>query len=189
MYTPTRRLPIVFTPLDVESKTKPVATVVCPVRGELMTVGNCGACPRFVRIEFTAESKPVLACTSGPARTTCLQQTLRLPTVCAAEDTTLRSLQHHLGPELQQDTIPVLDRQARPVGLARVADLAHELEDPSQLDVPLSQLANRRLVRATPETSAGDALRLALATGQRELVVVGSGGMFLGLVRARDLAN
>ncbi|HKU43250.1 MAG TPA: CBS domain-containing protein [Polyangiales bacterium] len=189
MYTRTRRLPIVFTPLDVESKTKPLPAVICPVRGSLLTVGTCGQCPGFARIEFNVYSKPVLACAASAPPEPTLHRFVALPTVCAAEDTRLATLQQHLESEPEQSCVPVLDRRARPVGLVPIAALRREIANASQLDVPASKLADPQFLRASPHMTLGDAQRLLTATEGREIVVVNHDESFSGLVQARDLAN
>src|SRR5438132_1415185 len=119
----TRRLPVVFRALDVEQKTKLVPVLLCPAHGALMTVGNCGRCERFRRIEFTEQGAPVVACAADPARPAWpaairddahVQSLVRVPSLCVARDTPIAEILPFLGPHSSSDAIPILDDDARP---------------------------------------------------------------------------
>src|ERR1700761_8640226 len=109
-----RRLPIVFRALDIEGLTKPIAAVVCPARHDVITVGSCGVCGEFRRIDFTDEGQPMVCCTPTPARTrpedaTKVKDVLRVPALCAAPATTIKAVFPYLTLEQPETVIPVLD--------------------------------------------------------------------------------
>ena len=122
----SRQLPVIFQALDLEGKTKPVPTLVCPVRGDVMTVGNCGRCRDFRRVEFTEDSRPVLCCSTDHIADQPIervQDLLRVPVVCTAPDTVLALVAPYLATGTNTDAIPVLDSAARPVGFVSIREM------------------------------------------------------------------
>ena len=186
-----RHLPIVFRALDLESRTKPVPSVACPVRAELMTVGNCGRCTEFRRIEFADDGTPVLCCTSRCARQqreARVQNSVHVPVVCAAADTELAVILPYVGRATALDSIPVLDRDARPIGFLTVDDARRLIASGLSLDTTLAEVMSRQVVCVLPETSVDDALQLLADTDSRQLFAVAPDGTFLGIVAQRELA-
>lgn len=192
----THHLSIVFRPLDLHGVTKPVPTVVCHARGEVMTVGNCGACGAFRRIDFTHDGLPVVCCvTRGPYEPpapddpdfTEAQSVLRVPPVCAAADTTIRDVLPYMEEPGMHDIIPVLDLTARPAGLVPCTEIARLIEAGASLDTYLSTFMNPVFARVTPRTSLREAAARRPESIFRGVVVVGHDGTFLGLVAAEDL--
>jgi len=187
----TRHLPVVFRALDVEGKTKPVATLICPVRADVMTVGNCGRCQEFRRIEFTLSGHPVLCCAGVEEHEVeaveLVQSALRVPAVCTAADTTLATALQYSTLVRSEDAIPVLDWDASPLGSIRVSDLTRlELAGVPRA-ATLSEVMSRQVLGVLPETTLADARELLAVTESTQLFVVGADGSFLGQVTASDL--
>jgi CBS domain-containing protein len=191
-YRPTRHLPVVFHALDIEGKTKAVPALICPVRGDLMTVGSCGRCREFRRIEFTTSGHPVLCCSEDECEADDaerVQSVLQVPAVCTASDTTLATALQYSTLAMQEDAIPVLDWDSSPIGFVTV----RELQQLQSAGVPpaatLSEVMNRQVVCVLPETTLADACELLAVTEAERLFVVGVDGSFLGLVTAHGLAK
>lgn len=192
-FSRVRHLPVVFRSLDVEGKTKPVPTLVCPVRADVMTVGSCGRCSDFRRIEFTEDSSPVLCCVihsdhalDGTARNERVQDVLRVPVVCTAADTTLAVVLPYLALGTALDAIPVLDSEARPIGLVTIREARRLVEAGIPLETRLSEVMSTQFVCVLPETSLSYASQLMVDTEAQRLVVVAADGAFLGLVTQHD---
>jgi CBS domain-containing protein len=194
----TRRLPIVFRALDVEGKTKPLPVLLCPAHGALMTVGNCGRCARFRRVEFTEQGAPVVACAADrdrPARSVVarddaqVQSLVRVPSLCVAQDTPIAEILPFVGPHSSADAIPVLDEDARPIGLVSRADLRCMIASGVALSTAVSTALRTLPIRVLPETSLGEALALQTCSVRRDCVVVGADGTFLGLLPASELSD
>jgi CBS domain-containing protein len=193
-FSSVRHLPVVFRSLDVEGKTKPVPTLVCPVRADVMTVGSCGRCSDFRRIEFTGDSLPVLCCTIHPdhahaARYERVQEVLRVPVVCTAADTTLAVVLPYLALGTALDAIPVLDSEARPIGLVTIREARRLAEAGIPLETLLSEVMSTQFVCVLPETSLSYASQLMVQTEAQRLVVVAADGAFLGLVTQHDMTS
>jgi CBS-domain-containing membrane protein len=188
-------LPVVFRSLDVEGKTQPLPAVICPNRRDLMTVGNCGECEGFRRIEFTADSQPVLRCApeviarderSGPRR---VQEAVRVPAICAAIGTPVAAVLPYLDESHRHEVIVVLDRGAHPLGLVPVEALRSLVANSGPLDTRLGACITMQGVRVTPNATLREAARLMDAAGCEQLVVTMSNGTFLGLVSRADLSD
>ena len=184
----TRRLPIVFRSLDLEEKTKPVPCVVCPVRADIMTVGNCGRCRDFRRIEFSDDAQPLLRCatqlriagtSSQPPR---VQDVVRVPVFCAAADTTLASVLPYLILGTAQDAIPTLDSEARPMGFVTISELRILVAAGIPLDTALVDVMSQRMTCVLPETALADAERRVARENSQRLMAVNPDGTFLGCV-------
>jgi CBS domain-containing protein len=192
-YRPTRHLPVVFHPLDVEGKTKAVAALICPERADLMTVGACGRCQEFRRIEFTHDGHPVLCCASvedhevDPVER--VQSAVRVPAMCTAPDTTLGTALQYSALATQGDAIPVLDWDASPMGFVTARDLKQLERAGIPLTATLSEVMSCQVVCVLPETPVADACELLAVTGSAQLFVVGADGSFLGTVTPHDLAE
>lgn len=183
----TRRLPIVFRSLDLEEKTKPVPCVVCPVRADIMTVGNCGRCPDFKRIEFSDDAQPMLRCATqlrlaGATDPQRVQAVLRVPVFCAAADTTLASVLPYLILGTAQDAIPTLDSEARPMGFVTISELRILVQAGVPLDTALVDVMSQRMTCVLPETSLEDAERRVAREDSQRLMAVNPDGTFLGCV-------
>jgi hypothetical protein len=192
----THHLPIVFQPLDLHGVTKPVPTVVCPTRGEVLTVGTCGACGEFRRIDFTHDGHPVVSCATRavdepPAPDDpdlCeAQSVLRVPHVCAGPDTTISDVLSYVARRRTQDVIPVLDMSARPVGLVTCDEIVQLFKCGADPRTPLSAFMNLVFARVKPHTRLREAAALRPAGPFRGVVVVGNDQTFLGLVAASEL--
>jgi CBS domain-containing protein len=192
-YRPTRHLPVVFHAMDIERKTKPVPALICPVRSDLMTVGSCGRCQEFRRIEFTSDGQPVLCCTAldeherDPVAR--VQAALRVPVMCTAPDTTLAVVLEHSALALEHDVIPVLDWDSSPVGFVTLGELNQLLRAGIPASATLAEVMTRQVVCILPETTVADARELLAETESAQLFVVGADGTFLGLATQRDLAR
>ncbi|HKP60635.1 MAG TPA: CBS domain-containing protein [Polyangiales bacterium] len=188
----TRQLPVVFHPLDLEGKTRPVPTLVCPVRGDVMTVGGCGRCPDFRHIEFTQDSRPVLCCsTNRRARTAVarVQDLLRVPVACTAPDTTLGLLEPLLQAGATDDVVPVLDLAARPIGFVATEELRRLLRAGIPRETAMSEVMSRLMVCVLPETTLEEARALLAETQSSQLFAVAADGSFLGLIAPRDVTG
>jgi len=187
-----RHLPVVFRALDLESKTKPVPCLVCPVRADLMTVGNCGRCTDFRRIEFDEDSRPMLHCVGGGGMAAAardrVQDIVRVPVVCTAPDTTLAVILPYLQLGTGLDAIPVLDLEARPIGFMTVAEARRLVQAGIALDTTVEDVMSRQLVCLLPETSLSDAAEVLDATESGQLFAVAADGSFLGVVTMRDIS-
>lgn len=191
-----RQLPIVFRPLDVEGKTKPVPLVWCPDRVASMTVGICGRCQQFSRVEFTELSRPVLAC-GGRSRALRSRkphprqvvELARVPLLCVADDTPLGALLPQLDRLADDEWVPVLDRDARPIGLAPARDLRKLAARRVPLSTPVSLVTYSPPLCVFPDTTLDDARQMVAAHGVAVLVVVAPDGTFLGMLGARDLMD
>ena len=190
-----RRLPIVFRPLDLEGKTKPVPSVACPVRADVMTVGNCGRCIDFRQIDFDEDGRPVLCCTrdgrgkhgDGPHAAR-VQDVLRVPVICTAPDTALAVILPYLRAGTALDAIPVLDLHARPIGFLTLAEARRLVAAGIALDTTMEEVMGRQIVCALPETRLSDAADLLTETDSKQLFGVAADGTFLGLVTMHDLS-
>ena len=188
----SRTLPIVFRSLDVESKSKPVPTLVCPVRSDLMTAGNCGRCASFRRIDFTDDGQPVLCCATDPKHGELkahVHDLLRVPVVCAVGDTTLAVVLPYLSLGTPLDVIPVLDADARPIGSLTIRDARRLVAAGIPLDTTLAEVISRQIVCVLPETTLADAGELLAETEAAQLFAVGPDGVFLGVLSRRDVAG
>lgn len=191
-----RQLPIVFRALDLEDKTRPIAEVVCPVRADVMTVGNCGRCRHFRRIDFTSDGEPMLCCAPGVGRRVTdsdpgtpkrVHDLVRVPVVCTAPDTALAAVLPYLALTTHFEAIPVLGLDARPVGFLSMHDARRLYAAGVPLDTELWELMSRALVCVLPETSLTEAKRLLEETGASQLFAVSADGTFVGVVQASDL--
>lgn len=187
-----RRLPIVFRALDLDGVTKPVPTAVCPVRGDLMTVGICGLCQDFRRIVFDEHARPIVCCIApddSPRRHADLevQHVLRVPVVCGAPDTTIADVLPYLDLRRPWDVIPVLDQAAKPLGVATGSELHALIASGLDGRTVLTAVMNSRIARVTPHTKLTDATSARLPGGFRGVVIVSDAGDFLGLVDEGDL--
>jgi CBS domain-containing protein len=191
-YRPTRHLPVVFHALDLEGKTKPVPALICPVRGDLMTVGSCGRCQEFRRIEFTSDGQPVVCCTAMERHdrdpVDRVQDTLRVPIMCTAPDSTLELVLQYSTLAQQEDPIPVLDWDSSPLGFVTLRELNQLVHAGIPPAATLSEVMSRQIVCVLPETTLDDARELLVETGSSQLFVVGADGTFLGLITPFDLA-
>jgi hypothetical protein len=192
----THHLPIVFQPLDLHGVTKAVPTVVCPTRGEVLTVGTCGGCGEFRRIEFTYDGQPVVSCVTRatyepPAPDdpdiSEAQNVLRVPHVCAAPDTTISDVLPYVARRHAQEVIPVLDMCARPVGLAACEKIVHLFKHGADPQARLSSFMDVVFARVYPHTRLREAAAQRPEGAYRGVVVVGYDETFLGLVAASEL--
>lgn len=178
-----RRLPIVFRALDVEEHTKPVPSLLCPQSGAMMTVGSCGRCAQFRRIELRRDGSPVLACMPEAVHppSSSIQSLLRVPNLCVAQDTPIGEILPFLGRRSGVDPIPVLDHAARPVGLVDRTVLRDWIAHGRALSTPVASLMRTLVTRVLPETRITDATAHATFGACRDYVVVDADGTFLGL--------
>ncbi len=184
-----RRLPIVFRALDLEAKTRPAPSVVCPVRAAVMTVGSCGRCAAFKRIEFDEAGCPVLCCDSGAAGCHArkrVQALLRVPVACCAPDTTLAAILPYVGMLAPRDAFPVLNWDSTLLGFLTVHDAQRLVESGISLDTKLCELMSRQPICVLPETELEDAVQLLLDTGAAQLFAVAPDGAFLGVLPANE---
>jgi CBS domain-containing protein len=192
-YQPTRHLPVVFHSLDVEGKTKAVPALICPVRADLMTVGSCGRCEEFRRIEFTQDGHPVLCCAADQHgevdAEVRVQSALRVPAMCTAPDTTLETALQYAMLAEQEDAITVLDWDSNPIGFVTLRELKQLEHSGIPPTATLSEVMSQQIVCVLPETTLADACELLAVTAAAQLFVVGADGSFLGLVTPRDLAE
>jgi len=192
-YRPTRHLPVVFHALDIEGKTKAVPALICPVRADLMTVGSCGRCQEFRRIEFTNDGHPVLCCSAAEDHEADaverVQSALQVPAVCTAPDTTLATALQYSTLATQEDAIPVLDWDSSPIGFVTVRELKQLQSAGIPPAATLSEVMSRQVVCVLPETTLADACELLAVTESAQLFVVGADGSFLGLITPHDLAR
>ena len=185
-----RRLPVVFHPLDLECKTKPVPALVCPVRGDVMTAGGCGRCRDFRSIEFDEHSRPVLVCSAhrGERRPSeCVQDLLRVPLVCTAADTKLALIVPHLRLGALHDAIPVLDLQARPIGVVSLRELERLVDAGIPLDTMMCEVMSRLFVCVPPDAELEYASELLSQTQAAQLFAVAADGTFLGLLSHAEI--
>lgn len=189
----THRLPIVFRALDLEGTTKPVPTAVCPVRGDLMTVGNCGLCQDFRSIVFDEHGRPIVCCIghdeSAPRAPLEVRDVLRVPVVCGAPDTTIADVLPYLDLRRPWDVFPVLDRAAKPMGVITCGELQARIATGLDVRTALTSVMNPHFARVTPRTKLSDAANARPSEGFRGAVVVTDSGDFLGLVDEGDLAS
>lgn len=191
-----RQLPIVFRALDLEDKTRPIAEVVCPLRADVMTVGNCGRCRHFRRIDFTPAGEPILCCAPGVGRRVtdsergipkCVHDLVRVPVVCVAPDTELAVVLPYLGWTTHLEAIPVLGWDGRPLGFFSVHEARRLYAAGVPLDTEIWELMSRALVCVLPETSLFEAKRLVEEAGALQLFAVSADGTFVGVVHGSDL--
>lgn len=189
----TFHLPVVFRPLDIEEFTKPQGVVLCPVRNEPVTLGTCGHCDDFARVEFDARSKPHVCCTPCfPHRPRGLssargfvKEVLRVPLLSASEGTPVSVFIPYVDLQRPWDAIPVLDRQARPIGvvsnetLRKVVEIDHDRAIESVMSVDFA--------RVFPWQSVAEAAAARPETAFRGVVVIAGDGTFLGMVCETDL--
>ena len=192
-YQPTRHLPVVFQALDIEEKTRPTPLLICPVRGDVMTVGGCGRCQEFRRIEFTLSGEPVLCCSAMDRCATDdverVQTMIRVPALCTAPDTTLEIVLQHAELAPQEDPIPVLDWDSSPLGFVTLRELIQLQRAGIPPAVTLSEVMSHQVVCVLPETTVADACELLSETQSPQLFVVGADGGFLGLFTTKDIAR
>jgi CBS domain-containing protein len=187
-------LPVTFHPLDLEAKTRPVPSLVCPERRDLMTVGNCARCRDFCRIDFSQAGQPLLRCETRAVRggthlSERVQDLLRVPVLCAAPDTTLQSIVSFLDLGMPRDAIPVLDLDARPIGVLSIQDIHRLIRGGIPLQTTVSEVMSRLIVCVLPETALTDAAQLLLETQSAQLFAVTADGTFLGLLAEHDLST
>lgn len=184
-----RRLPIAIRALDLEEKTKRVASVLCPKRGAMITVGNCGRCEWFRRVDFTERGTPELACVAAPeddaepraCDAAKLHELVQVPNLCVAQDTPILEVLPFVGSTSGSDPIPVLDKAGRPLGVVDRTLLRERIACGVALSTPLASLMKTLLARVLPDTPLAD-VRALQSIGRRDCVVVSEDGTFLGLV-------
>jgi CBS-domain-containing membrane protein len=191
-----RRLSIQFRALDLEGKTKPVPCVVCPEHADLMTLGSCGRCGAFRRIDFTQEGRPVMTCAAPPsegiagsARTKTMQDLLRVPLLCVAEDTKVAVWVPFMGLSDEDDVIPVLDSRARPVGLATFRELQKRLPELDATTATIASLASAATPLLSIDATLAEARATLADTKSSYVFVVAADRTFLGILTAIDLAG
>lgn len=183
-------LPLVLRPLDLENVTQPVPTVTCPVRNELMTVGNCKQCRVFRGVADK------LCCAPGEHRVrrgTAARQALevrdvlRVPPICAASDTALSTVLPYLEWLGPTEVIPVLDRGAKPIGVMVAATLKRISAQGIAGTTPLMRVMCTRLAIVPTYISLHDASRLRPDSEFRGAIAVADDDTFLGVVFESDL--
>lgn len=187
-----RHLPMVLQPLDIEQRTKPVAIVVCPRRGDILCVGVCSQCPGLRRIDLSPSGDATLRCEADAALWDTsntiggdaprVRDIVRMPALCAARDTKLSALAPLLGLVHGSEIIPVLDERASPVGVVNADRLSRLLREGIHPATPVSSLMNTRFPLAYPHTTIADAMRIAIKEQADTLLVVGFDGALLGTV-------
>jgi CBS domain-containing protein len=186
------RLPIASRALDIHELTQRVDTVMCPARHDIISVGNCRQCRDFRRIEPGNMGPVVVCCGSREsarqfARTVSVQEKVQLPHVCASVESTLASVLPYADTLQPWDAIPILDHQARPVGIIMGAEL-HRLRadrcDPTQ---PVERAMSTSFATVFPCMSLADAAQLRGRNSFRGAIVVSEDDTFLGVVSEPDL--
>lgn len=182
------RLPIAIRALDVEDLTQPVETVLCPARHDRITVDSCRQCRDFRRIEPSATHDSVVCCGSREsACTASVQQKVQLPSVCATVNTTLAIVLQYADCLRPWEAIPVLDMQARPVGIVTSSELNHLRACRRDPTTPLKHVMSTSFATVFPCMSLVDAARLRAARCFRGVIVVSEGDRFVGVVWEPDL--
>ena len=167
-------------------------TVLCPVRYNPITVGNCRQCRDFRRIEHSDAGTAVVCCGSRESarqrsRTVSVHEKVQLPHVCASIDTPLATLLSHADTLQPWEAIVVLDFQVRPVGIIMGAEL-HRLRanrsDPTQL---VQRIMSTSYATVFPCMSLVDAAQLRGHNCFRGVIVVAEDETFLGVVSESDI--
>lgn len=186
------RLPITSRALDIDELTRPVQIVGCPARHDVVTVDNCRQCRDFRRIEHSDPGQVVVCSGSRDAatqlkHTVSVQQKVQLPHVCASIDTTLSALLPYADTLQPWEAIPVLDPQARPVGVLMGSEL-HRL---SAGRMNATQRAERIMSTSFATVflcmSLADAAKLRSHSCFRGVIVVSEHNTFVGVVSELDL--
>lgn len=194
----TVRLPVVFRPLDLERRTKAQGTVMCPTRNEPVTVGACGHCEMFVRVEFDADSKAQICCAPRPVhlhlthaieQPSVVQDLVRVPMLSVSHDTPIAAMQPYLDLQRPWQFIPVLDDAARPVGLISNEKLRRELGASADPERTFATVMSTQFARIFPWQSIDDAATAQAGDEFRGVVVVAADGTFVGLLTEYDLSN
>jgi CBS domain-containing protein len=173
--------------LDIQELTQPVQTVLCPARHDIITVGNCRQCRDFRGTEQSPVQGSFVACNTHDtkahsASALSVRERVQLPSLCASVHSTLAVLLPYADNLRPWEAIPILDREAKPVGIVSSVDLsrfrAAQL-DPSQR---LQRLMSTSFVTVFPSMSLADAARLRAEHTFRGAVVVSEDDAFIGVV-------
>jgi CBS domain-containing protein len=184
-------LPVIVRPLDVELATRPVATVLCPLRADVVAVGNCRQCESFRFEQQTAHGKLVVACVPptghGAAPRGDVRHVVRMPLVCAAADTSVQQLIPYIALQQPWDIVPVLDWNAAPIGVLINGALKRLVEDGLDPQTKVTAVMQRKFAVASPCMSLSDAARMCSNGPVRDLIVANADGTFLGIVSEAKL--
>lgn len=179
---------IVFHTLDLEGLSKPVPTVLCPARAERVTVEGCTQCVDFRRVELDDDAAPVLCCANVAAslpadmHTSKVIAALFVPSVCVSPDTPMLALLPYLDRSPPWNIIPVIDREARVLGVIDVDVVSRELKSGLALDVAVGDVMSTCFAMVTPNTRVCDAASQRPDIGFRGVIVVTPLGRLVGLV-------
>lgn len=182
-----RRLPIAMRALDIQELTRPVQTVLCPVRHAIITVGNCRQCRDFRRIEQSPVQGPFVVCSARDTPThaasaLAVRELVQLPSICASAHDSLAVLLPHAQSLRPWEAVVILDQQAKPVGIVTSSELRRFRAAQVDLSQRLQRLMSTSFATVFPCMSVVDAARLRAEHSFRGLVVVSEDDAFVGVV-------
>lgn len=165
---------------------------MCPARNNIITVGNCRQCRAFRQIDHGDEGAFVNCCavrgvSTRSAPTALVQEHVHLPHVCASIASPLAVVLAYADTLQPWEAIPILDAQAKPVGVAMAADLRGWSAKPCDPALRVEHLMTTSFITVFPCMSLADAAQLRADSSFRGAIVVSDDDTFLGVVSEPEL--